>query len=84
MVFQKPNPFPAMSIADNVTAGLELTGMRVSRSARADLVERCLTRAGLWNEVKDRLVPARAGAARRPAAAAVHRAQRWRSTRMCC
>jgi phosphate transport system ATP-binding protein len=55
MVFQKPNPFPAMSIMDNVTAGLKLTGMKVSRSGRSDLVERCLTRAGLWNEVKDRL-----------------------------
>jgi phosphate transport system ATP-binding protein len=55
MVFQKPNPFPAMSIADNVTAGLKLTGMKVSRGGRVDLVERCLTRAGLWNEVKDRL-----------------------------
>jgi phosphate transport system ATP-binding protein len=55
MVFQKPNPFPAMSIADNVTAGLKLTGMRVSRSDKSDLIERCLTRGGLWNEVKDRL-----------------------------
>jgi phosphate transport system ATP-binding protein len=55
MVFQKPNPFPAMSIADNVTAGLKLTGTKVSRSAKADLIERCLTRGGLWNEVKDRL-----------------------------
>ncbi len=55
MVFQKPNPFPAMTIADNVTAGLKLTGTKVSRSARQDLVERCLTRGGLWNEVKDRL-----------------------------
>ena len=55
MVFQKPNPFPAMSIADNVTAGLRLTGTRVSRSDREALVQRCLTRAGLWNEVKDRL-----------------------------
>ena len=55
MVFQKPNPFPAMSIADNVTAGLKLTGMKVRRSARIDLIERCLTRGGLWNEVKDRL-----------------------------
>jgi phosphate transport system ATP-binding protein len=55
MVFQKPNPFPAMSIADNVTAGLKLTGMKVSRSDRADLIEQCLTRGGLWNEVKDRL-----------------------------
>jgi phosphate transport system ATP-binding protein len=55
MVFQKPNPFPAMSIADNVTAGLKLTGLKVSRSQRAELIERCLTRGGLWNEVKDRL-----------------------------
>ena len=55
MVFQKPNPFPAMSIADNVTAGLKLTGTKVSRSERMDLIERCLTRGGLWNEVKDRL-----------------------------
>ena len=55
MVFQKPNPFPAMSIEDNVTAGLKLTGMKVARSERAELIERCLTRAGLWNEVKDRL-----------------------------
>ena len=55
MVFQKPNPFPAMSIADNVTAGLALTNIKLSRSLRQDLVEACLTRAGLWNEVKDRL-----------------------------
>jgi len=55
MVFQKPNPFPAMSIADNVTAGLKLTGMKVGRVERAELVERCLVRGGLWNEVKDRL-----------------------------
>ena len=55
MVFQKPNPFPAMSIADNVTAGLTLTGTKVSKRERAELVERCLTRGGLWNEVKDRL-----------------------------
>jgi phosphate transport system ATP-binding protein len=55
MVFQKPNPFPAMSIADNVTAGLRLTGRRVGRSERAELVEHSLGRAGLWHEVKDRL-----------------------------
>jgi phosphate transport system ATP-binding protein len=55
MVFQKPNPFPAMSIADNVTAGLNLTGTKVSRSERSALVEDCLARAGLWAEVKDRL-----------------------------
>ena len=55
MVFQKPNPFPAMSIADNVTAGLKLTGRKVSRSEKAALVERCLRRGGLWDEVKYRL-----------------------------
>jgi phosphate transport system ATP-binding protein len=55
MVFQKPNPFPAMSITDNVTAGLKLTGVRVHGEAREQLVEQCLTRAGLWKEVKDRL-----------------------------
>ncbi len=55
MVFQKPNPFPAMSIADNVTAGLTLTGLKVNKSDAADLIEECLTKAGLWKEVKDRL-----------------------------
>jgi phosphate transport system ATP-binding protein len=55
MVFQKPNPFPAMSIADNVAAGLALTNIKLSRPARSDLIEGCLARAGLWNEVKDRL-----------------------------
>nr|WP_041540996.1 phosphate ABC transporter ATP-binding protein PstB [Catenulispora acidiphila] len=55
MVFQKPNPFPGMSIYDNVTAGLKLTGTRRSRSEQDDIVESCLTRAGLWNEVSDRL-----------------------------
>jgi phosphate transport system ATP-binding protein len=55
MVFQKPNPFPAMTIAENVLAGLKLTGTKVARGARADLVEECLTRASLWHEVKDRL-----------------------------
>ncbi|HVX20608.1 MAG TPA: phosphate ABC transporter ATP-binding protein [Acidimicrobiales bacterium] len=55
MVFQKPNPFPAMSIADNVTAGLALTSTKLGKGARQDLVESCLARAGLWAEVKDRL-----------------------------
>jgi phosphate transport system ATP-binding protein len=55
MVFQKPNPFPAMSVYDNVTAGLTLTGTRASSAAKDDLVEECLTRAGLWKEVADRL-----------------------------
>ncbi|MEU0951188.1 phosphate ABC transporter ATP-binding protein [Streptomyces niveus] len=55
MVFQKPNPFPAMSVYDNVTAGLKLTGVRLGRDAKDDLVQRCLTKAGLWKEVRDRL-----------------------------
>ncbi|MFI6059660.1 phosphate ABC transporter ATP-binding protein PstB [Streptomyces sp. NPDC051286] len=55
MVFQKPNPFPAMSIYDNVVAGLKLTGVRATRRTKDELVEECLTRAGLWKEVRDRL-----------------------------
>jgi phosphate transport system ATP-binding protein len=55
MVFQKPNPFPAMSIYDNVVAGLKLTGVRMSRSTRDNVVEECLTKAGLWREVRTRL-----------------------------
>ena len=55
MVFQKPNPFPAMSIGDNVLAGLKLTGIKASRSEKEGIIERSLTRAGLWKEVKDRL-----------------------------
>ncbi|HVY08626.1 MAG TPA: phosphate ABC transporter ATP-binding protein [Mycobacteriales bacterium] len=55
MVFQKPNPFPAMSIGDNVTAGLKLTGQKIGRSERDALIEDCLQRGGLWAEVKDRL-----------------------------
>ena len=55
MVFQKPNPFPAMSIYENVVAGLKLTGMKVKRDAKDAVVEECLTKAGLWREVRDRL-----------------------------
>ncbi|MEY4223206.1 MAG: hypothetical protein RIS33_140 [Actinomycetota bacterium] len=53
MVFQKPNPFPSMSIADNVLAGLRLARIKVSDKNM--LLEDCLVRAGLWKEVKDRL-----------------------------
>jgi phosphate transport system ATP-binding protein len=52
MVFQKPNPFPTMSIFDNVAAGLRLTGRRGNLK---DRVEQSLRGAGLWDEVKDRL-----------------------------
>jgi phosphate transport system ATP-binding protein len=53
MVFQKPNPFPTMSIFDNVAAGLRLTGTK--SSDLKDLVHRSLQSVGLWEEVKDRL-----------------------------
>jgi phosphate transport system ATP-binding protein len=55
MVFQKPNPFPAMSIFDNVVASYRLTGTKITASEKDDVVENCLTKAGLWTEVKDRL-----------------------------
>lgn len=55
MVFQKPNPFPAMSIYDNVTSGLKLTGTRMNGDDKDDLVAECLAKAGLWKEVRDRL-----------------------------
>jgi phosphate transport system ATP-binding protein len=55
MVFQKPNPFPTLSIFDNVVAGLRLNGIRRSRREFADIVERSLRQAALWDEVKDQL-----------------------------
>jgi phosphate transport system ATP-binding protein len=54
MVFQKPTPFPTMSIYDNVIAGLKLVGIR-NRSVLDEVVERSLKQAALWDEVKDRL-----------------------------
>jgi phosphate transport system ATP-binding protein len=53
MVFQKPNPFPSMTIRGNVLSGLKLSGMK--RDNHDQIVEETLTSAGLWNEVKDRL-----------------------------
>ena len=53
MVFQKPNPFPSMTIAENVLAGIKLANIKVKD--KDSLLEECLTRAGLWKEVKDRL-----------------------------
>jgi len=54
MVFQRPNPFPTMSIFDNVIAGLRLNGVR-KKSVLEDAAEKALKGANLWNEVKDRL-----------------------------
>jgi len=55
MVFQRPNPFPTMSIRDNVLAGVKLNNRRISKSDGDDLVEKSLRGANLWEEVKDRL-----------------------------
>ena len=54
MVFQRPNPFPTMSIRDNVAAGLKLNGIK-NKKTLDEVVERSLQGANLWNEVKDRL-----------------------------
>jgi phosphate transport system ATP-binding protein len=55
MVFQKPNPFPTMTVAENVVSGLKLARERSSREETQHIVETCLRRAGLWNEVRNRL-----------------------------
>lgn len=55
MVFQRPNPFPTMSIYDNVIAGYKLNGIKLNKNEKDELVEKCLTNVGLWNEVKDSL-----------------------------
>jgi len=55
MVFQRPNPFPTMSIYDNVAAGLRLNARKMKKADLDDLVERSLKGANLWTEVKDRL-----------------------------
>ncbi len=55
MVFQKPNPFPTMSISENVLAGIKLNGGRIGRKEGLEIVEQSLRQAALWDEVKDRL-----------------------------
>jgi phosphate transport system ATP-binding protein len=55
MVFQRPNPFPTMSIYDNVIAGYALNGMKIPRDERDRIVEESLKKAALWNEVKGNL-----------------------------
>ncbi len=55
MVFQRPNPFPTMSIRDNVLAGVKLNNQRLTKTDGDTLVEKSLQGANLWNEVKDRL-----------------------------
>lgn len=55
MVFQRPNPFPTMSIHDNVISGYKLNGIKLSKSDQESIVEESLKKSGLWNEVKDSL-----------------------------
>ena len=55
MVFQRPNPFPTMTIYDNVLAGYKLNGIRLHRHERDEIVERALVSVTLWDEVKDSL-----------------------------
>jgi phosphate transport system ATP-binding protein len=55
MVFQRPNPFPTMSIYDNVIAGYKLNGIKLGKAEEEEIVERSLRSAALWNEVKDAL-----------------------------
>jgi phosphate transport system ATP-binding protein len=55
MVFQRPNPFPTLSIRDNIAFGLRVNRVAASRSQLDDTIEKCLRRAALWDEVKDKL-----------------------------
>jgi phosphate transport system ATP-binding protein len=55
MVFQRPTPFPTMSIGDNVMAGIKLNRIALGRAEREEIIERSLRQAALWDEVKDRL-----------------------------
>ena len=55
MVFQRPNPFPSMSIFENVIAGYILNGIKLSKAEKAEIVQSSLERAALWKEVKDNL-----------------------------
>jgi phosphate transport system ATP-binding protein len=55
MVFQRPNPFPTMSISENVMAGYSLNGIHVSKSRKNEIIEKNLRSVGLWDEVKDAL-----------------------------
>ena len=80
MVFQQPNPFPTMSIFDNVAAPARFNGLVKGKDAERELVERCLRHAALWDEVKDKL----ATAERRSRAASSSGCAspgRWRSSR---
>ena len=73
MVFQKPNPFPAMTIDENVLAGLKFSRVKLPPDRRRRSSRRCSRKAGLWNEVKNRLSEPGGSLSGRAAAAALHR-----------
>jgi|GEM_PF-6220879 len=78
MVFQKPNPFPK-SIYENVAYGPRIHGLASGKAEMDEMVERSLRRAGLWDEVKDRLEQPGTGFVRRSATAPVHRPRHRRA-----
>ncbi len=83
MVFQRPNPFPTMSIYDNVASGLKLNGFR-NRRILDETVERSLKAAALWDEVKDDLKKKSGRACRAGSSRGCALRGRWRWTRRCC
>ena len=82
MVFQRPNPFPSMTIAQNVLSGLRLSGTKV-RNPDA-LVKDCLERAGLWKETRNRLNEAGARPVRAASSSGCASPGRWPSGPRCC
>ena len=82
MVFQKSNPFPTMSISDNVTVGLRLNGLR-DRKLLAEHAEQSLRMAALWDEVKDRL-HRRPSVFRAASSSGCASRARWPCNRRCC
>ena len=83
MVFQKPNPFPTMSIYDNVAAGLKLNGFR-NRKQLDEIVEKSLHSSALWDEVKDHLQKSPAPASPAVSSSGCASRARWPSSPKCC
>ena len=83
MVFQRPNPFPTMSIFDNAVAGVRLGAGRISKADLQERAEQALRSAGLWDEVKDRLQTPGGGCRAASSSASASRG-RWRWSRRSC
>ena len=84
MVFQRPNPFPTMSIYENVLAGIRLNAKRLTKAEADEIVEKSLRGANLWTEVKDRLEQARHAACPAASSSGCASPGRSRSSRRCC